>query len=112
MASNIDGFGSISRRRTSCKPLIAAVNGNAYGGGASISGNSAPAQSVLRRKSLIGVEMILNCDLVVASQQARFALPEVKRGVIAIQGGLSAQRAHDRKHIVDIGLKQYRDLQK
>lgn len=34
--------------------------------------------------------MILNCDLVVASQQAQFALPEVKRGVIAIQGGMVA----------------------
>lgn len=63
--SNIYGFGSISRRQ-SCKPIIAAVIGGAYGG---------------------GVEMILNCDLVVASQDSRFALPEVKRGVVAIQGG-------------------------
>ena len=63
--SNIYGFGSISRRQ-SCKPIIAAVIGGAYGG---------------------GVEMILNCDLVIASQDAKFALPEVKRGVVAIQGG-------------------------
>jgi enoyl-CoA hydratase/carnithine racemase len=34
-----------------------------------------------------GVEMILNCDLVIASQDAKFALPEVKRGVVASQGG-------------------------
>ena len=34
-----------------------------------------------------GVEMILNCDLVIASQDAKFALPEVKRGVVAAQGG-------------------------
>ena len=34
-----------------------------------------------------GVEMILNCDLVIASQDAKFALPEVKRGVVANQGG-------------------------
>ena len=34
-----------------------------------------------------GVELILNCDLVVASQDAKFALAEVKRGVVAIQGG-------------------------
>lgn len=63
--SNIYGFGSISRRQ-SCKPIIAAVIGGAYGG---------------------GVEMLLNCDLVIASQDARFALPEVKRGVVASQGG-------------------------
>ena len=31
--------------------------------------------------------MILNCDLVIASQDAKFALPEVKRGVVAAQGG-------------------------
>lgn len=34
-----------------------------------------------------GVEMILNCDLVVASDKAQFALPEVRRGVLAVQGG-------------------------
>lgn len=33
------------------------------------------------------MEMLMNCDYVVASQDAKFALPEVKRGVIAIQGG-------------------------
>ena len=46
--------------------MIAAVNGSAYGG---------------------GVEMILNCDIVIASEDAVFALPEVKRGVLAAQGG-------------------------
>jgi len=65
-ATSLHGFGSISRRRTSLKPMIAAVNGSAYGG---------------------GVEMILNCDLVVASQDAVFAFPEAKRGVLAGQGG-------------------------
>jgi len=63
--TSVHGFGAISRRRGSIKPMIAAVNGGAYGG---------------------GVEMILNCDLVVASDKAQFALPEVKRGVVAIQG--------------------------
>ena len=33
------------------------------------------------------MEMVLNCDLVIASDDAKFALPEVKRGVVAIQGG-------------------------
>lgn len=64
--SNIYGFGSISRRHSK-KPIIAAVNGGAYGG---------------------GLEMVLNCDYVVAGDNAKFALPEVKRGVIAIQGGI------------------------
>lgn len=63
--SDLTGFGSISRRQSS-KPIIAAVNGGAYGG---------------------GVEIILNCDIVVASDDAKFALPEVKRGVVAAQGG-------------------------
>lgn len=65
-ATSLHGFASISRRHTSLKPMIAAVNGPAYGG---------------------GMEIILNCDLVVASQHAVFALPEVKRGVIAGRGG-------------------------
>ncbi len=33
------------------------------------------------------MEIILNCDLVIASDDAVFALPEVKRGVVAAQGG-------------------------
>ncbi|KAJ3502146.1 hypothetical protein NLJ89_g9018 [Agrocybe chaxingu] len=62
----IHGFASVSRRQ-SVKPIIAAVNGGAYGG---------------------GMELILNCDFVVAADDAKFALPEVKRGVVAIQGGI------------------------
>jgi enoyl-CoA hydratase/carnithine racemase len=53
-------------RRERAKPLIAAVEGLAYGG---------------------GFEMVLACDLVVASRAASFALPEVKRGVFALYGG-------------------------
>ena len=48
--------------------MIAAVNGGAYGG---------------------GTEMILNCDIVVAGEDATIALPEVKRGVFAAMGGQS-----------------------
>ena len=63
---NVDGFASLSRRTTTSKPIIAAVNGGAYGG---------------------GMEIILNCDLVIAGEDAKLALPEVKRGVVAVQGG-------------------------
>lgn len=49
------------------KPIIAAVNGFALGG---------------------GTEIALSCDLVVASDQATFGLPEVKRGIVAGAGGL------------------------
>ncbi len=58
-------YGLIRRDRR--KPLIAAVNGLAFGG---------------------GFEMVLACDLVVASRGARFALPEVKRGLLALYGGV------------------------
>jgi enoyl-CoA hydratase/carnithine racemase len=58
-------YGVIRRRRT--KPLIAAVEGPAYGG---------------------GFEIALACDLVVASSTARFALPESRRGVVATSGAL------------------------
>ncbi|KAI0639915.1 enoyl-CoA hydratase/carnithine racemase [Trametes polyzona] len=73
-----DGFASLSRRYSTSKPIIAAVNGGAYGG---------------------GVEVLLNCDLVIASEDAKFALPEVKRGVVAVQGGmprLSRTAGHQR----------------
>ena len=60
------GFGALSRRQGR-KPIIAAVNGLAYGG---------------------GTEIIVNCDLVVAAKKATFGLPEGKRGVVAIAGAL------------------------
>ncbi|WP_405136566.1 crotonase/enoyl-CoA hydratase family protein [Nocardia sp. NBC_01388] len=49
------------------KPMIAAVEGYALAG---------------------GFEMALACDLIVASKEARFGLPEVKRGLVAGAGGL------------------------
>ncbi|MBK9004202.1 MAG: crotonase/enoyl-CoA hydratase family protein [Sphingomonadales bacterium] len=48
------------------KPMIAAVNGFALGG---------------------GTELALACDLVVAADHAVFGLPEVKRGIYAAAGG-------------------------
>ena len=61
------GFGGITHRRGMAKPVIAAVNGAAYGG---------------------GFEIALACHLVVAEEQAKFALSEVKVGLAAIMGGL------------------------
>ncbi len=49
------------------KPMIAAVNGFALGG---------------------GTELMLACDLAVASNEAKFGLPEVRRGLVAAAGGL------------------------
>jgi len=60
------GFAGISRR-VGMKPVIAAVNGFALGG---------------------GFEICLNCDLVVASPTASFGLPEATVGLYAAAGGL------------------------
>ena len=60
------GFGGIVERPPA-KPVIAAVEGDALAG---------------------GFELALACDLVVASEAARFGLPEVRRGLVAGAGGL------------------------
>jgi enoyl-CoA hydratase len=60
------GFGGIVRRERT-KPMIAAVDGPALAG---------------------GCEIALACDLIVASRQAQFGLPEVKRSLVAAAGGL------------------------
>lgn len=64
------GIGSLSRRHSK-KPIIAAVNGLAIGG---------------------GLEIVLNCDLVVASDDAKFGFPEVGRGVVVAAGGIPRGR--------------------
>ncbi|MGA5700033.1 crotonase/enoyl-CoA hydratase family protein [Peterkaempfera bronchialis] len=60
------GFAGITHHPVR-KPLIAAVDGVAYGG---------------------GTEIVLACDLVVAGEEARFGLPEASRGLLAGAGGL------------------------
>ncbi|WP_428248375.1 crotonase/enoyl-CoA hydratase family protein [Ferrovibrio sp.] len=59
------GFGIFER--PSLKPVIAAVDGYAVGG---------------------GFELCLACDLVVATRAARFGLPEVRHNVVAVGGAL------------------------
>ena len=60
------GFGGIVQRPP-VKPIIAAVEGYALAG---------------------GFELVLACDLVVASEEAKFGLPEVRRSLVAGAGGL------------------------
>lgn len=60
------GFAGITQRKLR-KPTIAAVNGDALAG---------------------GFEIVLACDLVVAAEHARFGIPEVRRGLMAVAGAL------------------------
>lgn len=58
-------------RRHYPKPVIAAINGAAMGG---------------------GFELMLACDLVVAAEHARFGLPEANRGLVAGGGGTAISK--------------------
>lgn len=69
----IKGFGGITERFDSIKPIIAAVNGGALGG---------------------GMEICLACDLIVSADHAVFGLPEVTVGVNALAGGLYRLQRH------------------
>lgn len=61
------GMGGLTNRTDMTKPVIAAVNGYALGG---------------------GFEIALACHLVVADDSAQFALPEVRVGLVAGAGGI------------------------
>lgn len=62
-----NGFAALTARGNRTKPIIAAVNGFAMGG---------------------GLEICLVCELVVADTTAKFGLSEVKVGLVAGAGGL------------------------
>src|SRR5271168_4683410 len=71
------GLGGLTRA-TVRKPLIAAVEGWALGG---------------------GFELALACDLIVAAEDAKFGFPEVTRGLVASEGGLIRLPHHLPYHI-------------
>ncbi len=60
------GFGGVVQKPPA-KPLIAAVEGYALAG---------------------GLELMIACDLVVANKDAKFGIPEAKRGLVAAAGGV------------------------
>ena len=61
------GFGGLVKRTDCWKPIIAAVNGFALGG---------------------GFEMALACDIIIAAEHARLGLPEPRVGLMAGAGGV------------------------
>lgn len=71
------GFGIMSKPPE--KPIIAAIEGYAVAG---------------------GMELALCCDLIVATEASKLGLPEVKRGLVAVGGGLFRLPARIPYHVV------------
>ena len=67
----VGGFGGLNYPRNLNKPLIAAVNGIACGG---------------------GFEIVLGTDIIVMEEHAKFALPEINVGVLADAGTIKLPR--------------------
>src|SRR3984957_20606759 len=67
----VGGFGGLNYPRNLDKPLIAAVNGIACGG---------------------GFEIVLGTDIIVMEEHANFGLPEIKVGVLANAGAIKLRR--------------------
>ena len=67
----VGGFGGLNYPRNLNKPIIAAVNGIACGG---------------------GFEMVLGTDIIVMEEHAQFALPEIQVGVLADAGTVKLRR--------------------
>src|SRR5258705_10641378 len=67
------GFGGLANRPANWKPILAAVNGYALGG---------------------GFEMALACDIIVAADSARLGLPEPRVGLMAGAGGVHRLPRH------------------
>jgi len=67
----VGGFGGLNHPRNLNKPIIAAVNGIACGG---------------------GFELVLGTDIIVMEEHAKFALPEINVGVLADAGTIKLPR--------------------
>jgi crotonobetainyl-CoA hydratase len=67
----VGGFGGLNYPRNLNKPLIAAVNGIACGG---------------------GFEIVLGTDIIVMEEHAKFALPEINVGILADAGSIKLRR--------------------
>ncbi len=72
------GFAGMTHRFDRRKPVIAAVNGSAFGG---------------------GLELALACDIIVAAESAKFGLTEPRVGLVALAGGVQ-------RLVREIGLKR------